>query len=160
MKASANIFPLVEFAEAAAPATPASGQVRIYAKANGLMYSKDDAGTETALGGSSVSRNVVTALSSTAGVVTVDVSLGDFFTLTPTEAVTGWTFTNELPGYSINIVMTQGATPFTVAMPSGLRWAGGTAGTFSTAATKQDELNISSTDTGTTRRAVLAKDFS
>lgn len=51
MKASANIFPLVEFAEAAAPATPAAGQVRIYAKADGLMYSKDDAGVETALGG-------------------------------------------------------------------------------------------------------------
>jgi hypothetical protein len=43
--------PLLQFAEAAAPSTPASGLVRIYAKADGLLYSKDDAGTETALGG-------------------------------------------------------------------------------------------------------------
>lgn len=33
--------------EAAAPATPATAVVRTYAKADGLMYSKDDAGVET-----------------------------------------------------------------------------------------------------------------
>lgn len=42
-------IPYLEFAEAAAPGTPASGIVRAYAKADGLMYSKDDAGTETAM---------------------------------------------------------------------------------------------------------------
>lgn len=41
----------VDFDEAAAPATPATGKVRTYAKADGLMYQKDDAGTETAMGG-------------------------------------------------------------------------------------------------------------
>lgn len=34
-----------------APATPASGRVALYAKLNGLMYSKDDAGVESLLGG-------------------------------------------------------------------------------------------------------------
>ncbi len=48
--ASENVFPLVELAEVAAPATPATGQVRLYAKSDGLLYSKDDAGTETAVG--------------------------------------------------------------------------------------------------------------
>lgn len=38
--------------EAAAPSTPAAGKVRVYAKTDGLLYSKDDAGTETALGSS------------------------------------------------------------------------------------------------------------
>lgn len=38
--------------EGSAPSTPASGKVVVYAKADGLVYSKDDAGTETALGGS------------------------------------------------------------------------------------------------------------
>ena len=42
-------IPHLEFAEAAAPATPASGIVRIYAKTDGILYQKDDAGTETAL---------------------------------------------------------------------------------------------------------------
>lgn len=51
MKASDNIFPKVEFLEGAAPATPAANNVRLYAKADGLLYSKDDAGTETPLGG-------------------------------------------------------------------------------------------------------------
>lgn len=37
--------------EQSAPSTPASGKVVIYAKTDGLVYSKDDAGAETALGG-------------------------------------------------------------------------------------------------------------
>lgn len=49
--ASDNEFPEVKFAEGAAPATPAAGLVIAYAKSDGLLYSKDDAGTETALGG-------------------------------------------------------------------------------------------------------------
>jgi len=41
----------VKFAEGAAAATPSASTVTIYAKADGLMYSKDDAGTETAMSG-------------------------------------------------------------------------------------------------------------
>ena len=37
--------------EGAAPATPSIGYVAVYAKADGLLYSKDDAGVETSLGG-------------------------------------------------------------------------------------------------------------
>jgi hypothetical protein len=48
--ASENVFPLVELAEGAAPATPATGQVRLYVKSDGLLYWKDDAGTEYAVG--------------------------------------------------------------------------------------------------------------
>jgi len=42
--------PSLTYSEGAAPATPAASKVIVYAKADGLMYSKDDAGTETALG--------------------------------------------------------------------------------------------------------------
>lgn len=52
MKASDNAFPKVILVEGGAPATPSSGQVKIYAKADGQVYSKDDAGAETKLGGS------------------------------------------------------------------------------------------------------------
>jgi hypothetical protein len=41
----------VDFIEAAAPATPATGDVRLYSKTDGLLYSKDDAGTETLVSG-------------------------------------------------------------------------------------------------------------
>lgn len=37
--------------EMAAPATPAAGKVSFYAKSDGLLYSKDDAGTETVVTG-------------------------------------------------------------------------------------------------------------
>lgn len=39
-------IPYLEFAEAAAPGTPAAAIVRTYSKSDGLMYSKDDAGLE------------------------------------------------------------------------------------------------------------------
>lgn len=41
----------LDYAEVAAPSTPSSGKVRLYAKSDGLLYSKDDAGTETAVSG-------------------------------------------------------------------------------------------------------------
>lgn len=44
--------------EEAAPATPATGKVVVYAKTDGLVYSKDDAGTETPLGAGSVGRGI------------------------------------------------------------------------------------------------------
>jgi hypothetical protein len=43
----------IPFVEAAAPATPAATRVVVYAKADGLMYSKDDAGAETLMSGGS-----------------------------------------------------------------------------------------------------------
>lgn len=49
--ASENVFPLVRLAEAAAPSTPPTGQARLYVKSDGLLYWKDDAGTEHAAGG-------------------------------------------------------------------------------------------------------------
>lgn len=39
------------FSEGVAPATPASGKVILYAKTDGLLYSKDDAGVETLVSG-------------------------------------------------------------------------------------------------------------
>lgn len=49
------------FVEGAAASTPASGQVAVYAKADGLIYGKDDAGTETVLsgGGSATAFDVI-----------------------------------------------------------------------------------------------------
>lgn len=37
----------IRFVEGAAPATPPSGHVHLYAKTDGRMYSKDDAGVES-----------------------------------------------------------------------------------------------------------------
>ena len=49
--ASDNQFPKLILVEGAAPATPSAGEVKLYAKADGLLYSKDDAGAETLVSG-------------------------------------------------------------------------------------------------------------
>lgn len=53
-KASDNVFPRFLVSEGGSTATPASGQVTVYAKADGLLYSKDDAGTEKLLSSGAV----------------------------------------------------------------------------------------------------------
>lgn len=53
------------FEEGTSPSTPASGQVRLYAKSDGKLYAKDDAGAETELGGGGGSGDVVGPASST-----------------------------------------------------------------------------------------------
>lgn len=50
-KASDNVFPRLLVSEGGSTATPAAGNVTVYAKADGLLYSKDDAGTETLVSG-------------------------------------------------------------------------------------------------------------
>lgn len=49
LKVSEQAYPSTRYTEVAAPSTPAAGEVIVYAKSDGLVYAKDDAGTETAL---------------------------------------------------------------------------------------------------------------
>jgi hypothetical protein len=70
---------------ASAPSTAASGTVRVYAKADGKVYRKDDAGTEAELGGSGSS--LITAVSTD-----FEVSSG---TLSLTNAVGTGAFVRE-----------------------------------------------------------------
>jgi hypothetical protein len=103
------------------------------------------------------------ALSIASGVVDVDCSLSDYFTLTLTANVTSITFSN-LPGSGkaatkwIEIV--QGAGPYTVAWPASFKWAGGSAGAVSTGNGDVDELAITTLNNGSAWKATLAKDFS
>lgn len=50
----------IPFQEASAPSTPASTKVVIYAKSDGLMYSKDDAGAETLMSSGAAAGGVAT----------------------------------------------------------------------------------------------------
>lgn len=106
-----------------------------------------------------VNRNIVTALSIIGGVVTVDCSLGDYFTLALTANVTGWAFINVPPGCTPMIEITQDSTPRTVAWPSSFKWAGGTAGVVSTASGAEDMLALTTFNIGSTWRVTLGKDF-
>lgn len=107
-------------------------------------------------------RSVVTALTSTAGVVNINWALGDYFTHALDENVTSITFSN-LPsaptGTTLFIVFTQDATPRTVAWPASFRWVGGTDGVISTGSGAVDALAITSVNQGTTWLATLANGF-
>lgn len=106
-----------------------------------------------------VDRNLVTAVASAAGVVTIDCSLGDYFTLPLSENVTGWVFTNVPPACSVLVRITQDATARTVAWAASARWVGGTDGVVSTASGAIDVLALTTFDGGTTWQATLAKGF-
>lgn len=113
-------------------------------------------------GGGGTDMSTVTALSSSSGVVNLDCSLGDYYTLALTENVTSITFSN-LPGSghgaSKMIRITQDSTARTVAWPASFKWAGGSAGAVSTGSGAVDVLAISTFDAGATWRATLAKAF-
>ncbi len=106
-----------------------------------------------------VDRNVVTPVSSSAGVVTIDVALGDYFLLTLTENVTGWVFQNVPPGASVIVRIVQDATARTVAWPTGTKWPNASAGAVSTAAGAIDLLALTTLNSGATWLATLGKGF-
>lgn len=58
--------------EGAAPATPASGNSVIYPKADGLWYSKDDAGTESIMSGAALAGSTTQAFSVAEATVSTD----------------------------------------------------------------------------------------
>ena len=57
----------LNFAEVTPPATPPAGKVVIYAKSDGLIYSKDDVGTEAALGGGGGYELIASAVTASSG---------------------------------------------------------------------------------------------
>lgn len=113
-------------------------------------------------GGGAPDRSGVSVLTPSAGVVNIDCSLGDYFTLAPTANVTSITFSN-LPasghGASLMIRFTQDSTARTVVWPSSFKWAGGTPGAVSTGSGAVDLIAITSFDQGTSWRVTLAKAF-
>lgn len=96
-------IPHLEFAEGAAPGTPASGIVRIYAKTDGKLYQKDDAGTETDLAGGGGS--TVTTANAQMG-ATASLSATTYTTLTSvslsagTWDIWGWASLGNVPSAS------------------------------------------------------------
>jgi hypothetical protein len=77
-----------------------------------------------------------TAPSSSSGTLTLDIANGNNFETTLTENVTTLTISNPSPTgkvCSISLVLTQGASAYTVAWGAAFKWAGGTAPDLTTA---------------------------
>lgn len=106
-----------------------------------------------------------TTVASASGVLTLDLSLGNFFRTTLTENITSIVLTNEpLTGYAkvISLEIVQHATVAkTVAWPAGWKWPGGSAGAVSTGASAVDELSLAIRNPAGTKlyRASLTKGF-
>lgn len=108
----------------------------------------------SAVDNKATNRNVVTALSVVSGVVTVDASLGDYFTLMPGAEVTGWSIINVPAGASLMIRVSQGATGYAVAAPSATYTSATT--DFAGGAGAVDVLALTTFDGGTSWIATLA----
>jgi len=99
----------------------------------------------------------VTELTIVTGVVTIDLSLSDYYTLSLNANVTSITFSNPPGpgrGFSKFIQITQTGA-FTVAWPASFRWEGGSAGAVSGSAAV-DLLAITSVDNGVTIHPTLS----
>lgn len=154
--------------------TLAPGESFAYKEGNGFSAYTAEGSSRTAGGVSSVNgltgavtlggeaiAEPVNALSISSGVVNIDCSLGDYFTLSLSANVTSITFSN-LPAsgkaQTIMVRIQQNASSAkTVAFPSSFKWAGGTTGVVSTTLSAYDNLAISTFDQGTRWEATLSK---
>jgi hypothetical protein len=112
-------FPKLNYATGSAPATPSSGNVVTYAKADGLMYSKDDAGVETLMsggpGGAGASFYSVAATSSSE--VTDGASLYDLPSLSIASVPAGTylalvSFVGNNKSGEVRVSITDGSTTY------------------------------------------------
>lgn len=84
----------------------------------------------------------VTPVPLTAGAtVNLDASLSNNFTLTPNQNFTLAAPTNPLDGQIINIVFTQGATPYTITFNAAWQFPGGTEPTLTAVASAIDFMS-------------------
>lgn len=165
MKASDNAFPKLILAEGAAPATPDPGQVKVYAKADGAVYSMDDAGVETPLsgGGGGGGSDVVdvAAPSNVSGTVTLNFAGKSKYVgaITLAANVTTLAF-SSLPGagkyaeYELHIKQ-DGAGSRTFATPASHKALGGSDTAIASAANAVTVLSASTVDNGTTWRYAM-----
>lgn len=156
--------------------TLASGERAAYIEGSGFVVFASDGspkgGAVTSINGLTgavtlTGANVaepVSALTISSGAVAINCGLGKYFTLTANANMTSWTFSNvPASGFAFTIMVriAQDATGSRAATwPASLKWAGGTAGVLSTAASSVDVLALTTFDQGTTWDATLAKAFS
>lgn len=107
--------------------------------------------------------DAVNALAISAGAVAIDCALGDAFTLALTANVTAITFTNLQPAgkptFAILKIKQDATGGRTIAWPSTVKWAGGTAYVASSAVNAVDTVGLMTLDAGTTWQGVASKGF-
>lgn len=130
--ASDNVFPILRFDEVAAPSTPPSGEVHLYAKSDGLLYWKDDAGTEYPVGAAALTLDDISDVNAptpTDGdVLTWDSTPGEWKPVAPSGGSLALDDLTDVAtsGASTDDVLTYNGSSWAPAAPSG----GGGAGVY------------------------------
>jgi hypothetical protein len=107
-----------------------------------------------------VDRNVVTPVSSSAGVLTLDLSSGDFFKTTLTENITSIVLTNVPAAGTFSLRITQdAASARTVTFPATFLKQGGGDFTVSTTLGARDRIIFTTDDGGTSFDADMGKGY-
>lgn len=110
-KIDAVDIPKLLFTEGAAPGTPAASKVHLYAKADGLLYSKDDAGVESGVSGAG------------GGLTWVAVSPEEVVLNTNTAVTVARTLTPAIAAVPSNAVLVTGYIQINVnAAPNNSNW--------------------------------------
>jgi hypothetical protein len=100
----------VRVPEISAPGTPAAGYVAIYAKSNGLLYSKDDTGAETLMSGGAGGSGDMLAANNLSDLVSDDTALVNLITGATNRTPS---VSTEIPAYNFSGAATSGGT-FTI----------------------------------------------
>lgn len=107
-----------------------------------------------------VDRNIATTVASSGGVLTLDLSLGDYFKTTLAENVTSIVLTNVPIAGTFSLSITQHATAAkTVAFPATFKKAGGGSFAVSTALGAHDRIIFTTDDAGARFDADMGKAY-
>ena len=104
------------------------------------------------------------SVSSSSGVLTLDLTTGNSFVTTLTENITTVTISNppatgRYGQFVIKIIQDGGGGAFTVTWPASVIWPGGTAPTISVANNAIDEVTLRTIDAGTEWRGSFSQAF-
>lgn len=104
-------------------------EVRAVGTGDRLVYDETN-GWEVDAGGGGSTRSAVTAATSSSGTLTINYAPGDYFTVSLSENISAWSFSN-MPGSghgaTLGVLLTQDSTPRTVAWPASFDWGDGVA---------------------------------
>jgi len=105
-------------------------------------------------------RRTLTTVTSSAGVLTLDYSLGDYFRCILTENITSLVISNTAVNIGMSVwleIVQHASAAKTFAFPASFKWEGGTVPAISTALSARDVLAFTSIDNGTKWDATLSK---
>jgi hypothetical protein len=176
----------VQLKNGAAPATPAAGFVRLYTSAAKALHHIDDAGLDLDLTkardliGGTVSGDYVwadkvlsraelkdyaetnTAPAIAANVLTLDLELGNVFSVALNAAITTLTISNPPASGkagSFSVLFTADGTVRAITWPASVKWSNGAAPTMTGTNGKVDIVSMLTVDGGTTWYANILQNF-